>query len=351
MVPRLRQSAAVLPKTVVTVYHDANSRSPVSRLSFFERLIKRWFGTRSNSLDPKQQSSEWSSRWTRLKQVLQRENVPILALTFADVLVNTAMLILNYTMLVVDFFDDIEWSTAVTKVESANSQDGSSGELEYYAHYLQTRKAFMEKLNLVIYILIYIAQLVGFYGVIREIESLVITYVTVLSIQVIVLCFTVALRPFWLPVCLLRAILFVLALKQCLRLSNQNMTQTWDWSNCADLKLNSSGRESELPESSCNTSQISQASGQNRRRSQTMPAEASNKLRVSKRDRKINSVPNNSMTNRHFATNGSRSRNKSNINKGSIDETSVIEVMSSISHVVHIPVPASTFDTDSNESS
>lgn len=159
-------------------------------------------------------------------------NSLILFLMFLDVLVNTLMLVLNYTTLVIDFFDNIDWSTVQTRIDLSRNQGPapSEGEEEhYYIQRLAQRRSTLAKLNMLLYSVVYIAQMTGFYGVLRERESLLTAYLSQLAIQIIVLVFTIILRPFWTSVCLLRMLLFALVLKLCLRLSDRNVHLVWDF--------------------------------------------------------------------------------------------------------------------------
>lgn len=217
MVPRLKQA---IPKTVVTVYKEADL------IPTKESLYRRVVNCLGKCSHRRGASLRRSNLCINVATFLQASNTLLLSLMFLDVLVNTVMLILNYTTLVIDFFDNLDWSTVLTKIETVSFE---GDEHESYVQYLNKHKSFLEKLNMLIYILIYVAQLIGFYGVLRESESLITVYLTQMGIQITVLIFTVILRPFWAPVCILRVALFVLALKLNLRISDVNVNFAWDF--------------------------------------------------------------------------------------------------------------------------
>lgn len=240
MVPRIRQNhpPVLVPKTVVTLYHDEQDDVQVQRSaqvitapntlwSWFSRLLKR-----SVSPQTEAQEKEPKKRAT-LRECLHssnNSNTLILVLMFLDVLVNTLMLVLNYTTLVIDFFDNIDWSTVQTRIDLSNDGPSSGGEEDtYYVQRLNARRSTLAKLNMLLYSLVYIAQMAGFYGVIREKESFLTAYLSQLGIQIIVLVFTIILRPFWTSVCLLRMLLFALVLKFSLKLSDRNVHLVWDF--------------------------------------------------------------------------------------------------------------------------
>lgn len=239
MVPRIRQHhpAVLVPKTVVTLYHDQDDdnqdgqqRSPQTSKTFwswFSQLLKHSVSPETTEI----QQKEPKKRPT-LREFLNtsNSNTFILVLMFLDVLVNTLMLVLNYTTMVIDFFDNIDWSTVQTRIDLSSQGPPPEGDEEhYYVQRLNSRRSTLAKLNMLLYSLVYVAQMAGFYGVIREKESFLTAYLSQLGIQIIVLVFTIILRPFWTSVCLLRMLLFALVLKLCLKLSDRNVHLVWDF--------------------------------------------------------------------------------------------------------------------------
>ena len=262
MVPRIRQTQhhPVVPKTVVTLYREeeegdgnghrspqtivtTTTTTPTTLWSWFRRLLKHSVSPQNSGAQLKDQSvpsPPAPPSWIHQFLHDPNSNSLTLLLMALDVLVNTLMLVLNYTTLVIDFFDNIDWSTVQTRIDlSATASEQEIGE-HYYVQRLNSRRSTLAKLNMLLYMLVYIAQAVGFYGVVRGREGLLTAYVTQLAIQIIVLVFTIILRPFWASVCLLRIVLFALVLKLCLKLSDRNVHLVWDF-DCNSNNNNNQG--------------------------------------------------------------------------------------------------------------
>lgn len=147
--------------------------------------------------------------------LLHQQWIGLVLLLVGDVVINTLMIWKNCSLILMDTDTDIARDT----IEFDQSLDHSS---------LEDRWKMLRKIsnqaNLIVYIIIYIAQGIGLFGLLKQQEFLLMAFVTIVSIELIFILFSLIVQQWLLSVYLFRLVLFVFTLRYCLYLSDQSMS-------------------------------------------------------------------------------------------------------------------------------
>lgn len=223
---RARRSMKRVAPSATVQQSSTNIRNIVSHKVFLTFIGKLLFGICSNvCLLNLSHISQWQCFswpvWIRrlrfVKQIFKHQWAIFVLLLIGDVVINTLMLWYSCTIVLIDT-TSLSSNTGLIFFDFDPRIESNILDEQLYG----LRRA-AERINQIVYIVIYVVQGIGLVGIIKQQESLIITFVTIVAIELIFLLFSWMVELWLIPVYLYKFVLFFISLQHCLWLSDQNM--------------------------------------------------------------------------------------------------------------------------------